>query len=106
MGMYTEFVIDCKLKKETPSEIISLIERMVKRDENLPFTRNPLDDYCGTADFTPSFDNLILKAHGCIKNYCSDIDCFVEIIEKWVESGYAKSLYEEDNEWNFLFLTL
>ena len=103
MGMYTEFVIDCKLKKETPSEIISLIERMVNFDENLPFTRNPIEYYCGTADYPPSFKDLHLKAHGSIKNYLSDIEGFVLIIEEFVESGFAKSIYEEDDEWNYLF---
>lgn len=111
MGMYTQFIIECKLKKETPCEIIKCLEDMVNDVESTLFTydRNPLNNYCSSNDYPKSFDDLTIKAHGDIKNYWSDIDRFVDFIKPHIEVGlleegaFAKSLYEECDEWTYYY---
>ncbi len=112
MGHYTEFVIECKLKEETCCEIIKCLEDMVNDVENALFTydRNPLDNYCGSNDYPKSFDNLILKAHGEIKNCWNDIGRFVEFIRPHVEIGFledgafSKSKAEECDDWSYYYV--
>ena len=111
MGNYTQFVIHCQLKNETPCEIVKCLQDMVDGNDNDLFTysRNPLVDYNQNEnlEFPKSFDGMILKAHGNIKNYWHDIDRFVEFIRPHIEIGFledgsfAKSLYEEYDEWDF-----
>lgn len=111
MGMYTQFIIKCKLKKETPCEIVKCLEDMVNDVENTLFTydRNPLDNYCQSNEYPKSFEDLVLKAHGDIKNYWSDINRFVDFIKPHIEIGFleegafAKSLYEEYDEWTYYY---
>lgn len=109
MAQYTQFIINCRLKDETPCEVIKCLEDMVNDIDNdlFTFTRNPLDNYCESNEYPKSFVNLILKAHGHIKNYWNDINAFVDFIKPHVEIGFledgafAKSLYEENDEWNY-----
>lgn len=109
MGMYTEFIIDVKLKENTPIEIIECIYDMVNDKENETFTyeRNPLLNYCGSETMRKSFEGLHLKAHGEIKNYWSDINRFIDFIKPHVEKGFledgsfSKSRYEEFEDWDF-----
>lgn len=111
MGMYTQFIIECKLKENTPTEVIECLSDMVDHVKNEVFTyeRNPLTNYCESNDYDPSFSNLILKAHGDIKNYWSDIERFVEFIKPYIEKGlledeaFAKSLYEDSEYWIYYF---
>lgn len=112
MGMYTQFIVDCKLKRETPCEIIKCLQDMINGVDNNLFTyfRNPLDNYCQTNNYPKSFDDLTLKAHGDIKNYYNDIGRFVEFIKPYVEIGllddsaFAKSLYETYDEWSYYYV--
>ncbi len=107
--MYTEFIIDAKFKDNTPKEILNCITDMVNDIENELFTyrRNPLDSNNGNEHPPKSFSNLHIKAHGEIKNYWSDITRFVDFIKPYIEEGFlenkafAKSLYQEYEEWTF-----
>lgn len=102
MGMYTRFIIECKLRDDTPCDIVKCLQDMVDDIENelFAYTRNPLNNYTGSNSYTKSFGNLILKAHGDIKNNWGDIGRFIEFIKPYVEIGFldndyfAKSLYE------------
>jgi len=109
MGMYTQFIIECKLKEETPYKIIECLEDMINDIDNDLFTynRNPLNNYCESNKYFKSFKDLVLKAHGDIKNYQTDIDRFTDFIKPYVEIGFlennsfAKSLYEGYDEWTY-----
>ena len=111
MGMYTEFIIDVKLKDSTPKEVIDCIDCMMGNIDNSLFTyrRNPLNNYCGSETFEKSFEDLQLRAHGDIKNYWSDIERFVDFLKPYIETGlidngvFAKSLYEEFDEWELYY---
>jgi len=112
MGMYTEFIIDAKLKENTPIEIIKCINNMVNDIEDKTFTyeRNPLYNYCKSDPKAKSFKKLHLKAHGKIKNYWNDIDKFVNFITPHIEKGFleggafSKSKYEVEDCWFFYYL--
>lgn len=107
--MYTEFIIDAKLKESTPNEVINCIEDMINNTDNDLFTyeRNPLNNYCGSETLDRSFNKLHLKAHGEIKNSWSDIERFVDFVKPYIETGFledgafSKSLYEEFEDWDF-----
>lgn len=111
MGMYTEFIIDVKLKDSTPKEIVDCVNCMMGDIDNNLFTyeRNPLINYCGSETFEKSFEDLHLKAHGEIKNYWGDIKRFVDFLKPYIEIGFieegafAKSLYEECEEWDLYY---
>ena len=109
MGMYTQFIIECKFKPETPCEIIECLQDMVNDvvNESFIYDRNPLNNYCQTNEYPKSFDDLILKAHGDIKNYWGDINRFADFVKPYVEVGFleggafAKSSYEGAGEWSY-----
>jgi len=114
MGMYTEFIINAKLKENTPIEIIECIDNMVNFKKNKTFTyeSNPIKNYCKNEMIDRSFKDLHLKAHGSIKNYHNDIERFVDFIKPHIEKGFlkngafSKSRYEEFEykNWDFYFV--
>jgi hypothetical protein len=105
--MYTQFIIDVKLRGDTPGEVIECLYDMTSNRNNPLFTfqRNPLDNYCNSNDYPKSFNGSILKAHGEIKNHWNDIQKFIDFITPYVAEGFleggafGKSLYEEFDEW-------
>jgi len=113
--MYTELILGCDLKKDTPSEVIDtillLIGEAVKTKPLIEFKRNPLNGssyYFGVSESLTFFkrDELtkrwILSVRANIKNYDSDIEKFLAWIKPYVYSGsggldtYALVMYEED----------
>lgn len=117
MGTYVQFIIECKLKDETPLEVINCIKDMIDGIKNPLFVycRNPLWNYRQSNDYPASFNNLVLKAHGDIKLFLGtdDIGSFIYFIKPYIEIGFlenrafAKTLYddcrEEYNDWEYYF---
>ncbi len=115
MGSYTQFKIHAELKEETPKSIIECVKKMISDDSTkeeeknfiFRFKRNPFINYGMSGLNKRSFKNLILIAHGDIKNYWSDIERFVEFIKPWIKRGFlkngsfAKDLYIESEHWNY-----
>lgn len=123
MGMYTELILGCKLKSETPNEIIDVLTYMTVKDQDgfelpeaWPF---PADSrhkwmfwggsyYFGVTHGTEpyfQYDAIskawILSTRSNIKNYNSEIETFLAWLKPWIEQGsgarefYAIVTYEE-----------
>lgn len=119
MGMYTELIFGCKLKKETPSEVINDLKYycdLSDMDESeLIFKtksgRNPLDNggsYCfGVTNSQPQMwlDDITKSYHIStrtnLKNYEDEIEDFLNWIRPWIDQGsgeremYAIVTYEQ-----------
>ena len=129
MGMYTELVFACELKKEVPGEVIELLEFMVGKTNIEPMTPNhPLfgntrwrmmlksDSYYfdGDTHSTIRFDKIsqshYLTIRCNLKNYDSEIELFLDWIKQYVDliedypefKGYY--LYEEAEKPTLIYL--
>jgi hypothetical protein len=130
MGMYTELVFACELKKCTPKKIISVLEYMTgkNKEEPLILPEHDLfgetrwrfmlqsDSYYfdGDTHSTIRFDKIsksyYLTIRCNVKNYNDEIELFlkwikpyVEVIEDYPEfKGYY--MYEEEEKPNLIYI--
>jgi len=122
MWMYTELILGCSFKKDTPDSVIETLRYLVWDIEIKPDSEILRDDDYMSRLFLSSsyyfwvnnsvqkmwFDNirneLVISIRSNLKNYHSEIERFIEWIKPYVSSGswkndmYAISIYEEDKE--------
>ena len=121
MGMYTELILGCELKEETPKEIIEAIKDLLGNDQGkvekaknqIGLTRNPIvgaSYYFGVSSsqsyfkVEPYANAYVLSTRSNIKNYSGDIETFLEWLEPHIESGsgfreiYAIVICEKSSE--------
>lgn len=115
MGMYTELVLNVELKKDTPPEVISILEFLANRETAIPVT-TPKHEFfecdrwlmvasCSSYHFTPfslaNFQDNYLSTRFDLKNYDSEIEKFVDWLTPYLDAfdgdflGYKR--YEEDD---------
>lgn len=118
MGMYTKLNLGLALEKDTPLNVIQILRYMV-RDADMPddIPDHPLFEtdrwdvmlVCGSGYFDDNthtsmecdcMGRWILTARSDFKNYCGEIDKFLNFIQPYLNTdgfiGY--SLYEEDDD--------
>src|SRR5215475_970425 len=127
MGMYTELVLACKLKRDVPQEVLNLLRFLcggVERpprpaDEDLPehplFQSERWEGVLNAGSFyfpgepysnlrVPS-DSAYLTVRSNLKNYGSEIEYFVQWVASYTESegfvGYYR--YEESPRPTLIF---
>lgn len=126
MGMYTELIIGCLLRKDTPKEVISTLEWMFRDNENEPEPDNLpgkgtrvrwMFRSAGSYFGSPSGERKLIYDEICeayrlsgrfnIKNYEHEIETFLDWLEPFVDQGsgakeiWAMHIYEEDDEYSF-----
>jgi len=133
MGMYTEFVFGCELKKDTPIDVINILKYIFngegnKDKLNLPnhpfFTsfRWRIIAHCSSYYFgySKSLSNLYyddisnrwkFAIRSSIKNYECEIENFIDWIRPYIEEGsgwprefLGYSIYEEDEHPKLYYL--
>jgi len=125
MGMYTELILGCSLKRDTPAEVIQTIRNLVNgtpqsADSFKTTGRNPLRGgsyYFGVISTEPEFwfDDIrqawILSSRGNIKNYEREIESFLTWLQPYIDRGsgsnemYAIVMYEEATEPTIYYLS-
>ncbi|MGL5151574.1 MAG: hypothetical protein ACRC7N_13505 [Clostridium sp.] len=127
MGMYTELVLSCELKKDVPNEVIKVLEFLTRENElevELPnhkffecdrwkwlFT---MDSYyfSGVTHCIFRFDDIsktyFLTTRSNLKNYGSEIQKFLNWIYPYIDEcedflGYYR--YEESREPELIYLS-
>ncbi len=134
MGMYTELIFGAELKKDTPKEVIDIIQYMVGGDfEEDKELKIPEHNFFKTSRwrmlFTCSsyyfgvneslkkmwYDEISntwrISTRSNIKNYDSEIEEFLEWIKPYIEDGsgdrgfYAIVCYEEQEEPRIYYLS-
>ncbi len=122
MGMYTELILGCELKKETPQYVIDslmfIIGESEEKPKEFPFEEGSRECwllrggsyYFAVRDQKPLFfkDSIskqwVLSTRSNIKNYCNEIENFLEWLKPYIDSGsggrdmYAIVTYEEQDE--------
>jgi hypothetical protein len=125
MGMYTELILSCRLKKQIPRDLIYTIATLVNQTNvidalpndckmlyNIDDLHNPLVGDCYY--FVPGsyakfwYDTIThsycLMSRSAIKNHNNEIEKFLELIKPYIDQGsgalntYAYVHYEEDDE--------
>lgn len=131
MGMYTELIISCRLKQNTPIEVIETLQWMclpLPRPEPKPASypfgsgednRISIMFRCSSAYFPftmepkftkDAFDQYTLITRSNIKNYSNEIERFLDWLKPYIESGsgirnfYAIVCYEEQAEPTIYYL--
>lgn len=132
MGMYTELVLGCKLREETPQEVIDAIAFMVRpksmfevapanlpggEDTRIVWMFNSGGSYyfgAHSGEVKFSFDEIAnswrLTARFNIKNYSNEIELFLNWLHPYVEQGsgnrdwYAAVTYEEAEQPTIYYL--
>lgn len=132
--MYTELIFGASLKKETPKEIIDILDWMINSEDLIKskYPETPEHEffkcerwkylfkmssyYFGVSDSHSSMwrDSLdtewIISTRSNIKNYDSEIEKFIDWIKPWISGGsgyrdmYAISIYEESDEPTIYYL--
>lgn len=117
MGMYTELILGCSLKKDTPKDVIDKIKSMI--DGSYNEGRNvflPHSCYFAVSESKPFFkkceytNEWILSTRGNIKNYLSEIEDFLTWIKPYISCGsgsrdmYAIVIYEESDSPDIYYL--
>ncbi len=129
MGMYTELVFACELKKDTPKEVIDILEYMVgnpRKDPIIPahelfstsrwewmFKSNSYY-FDGDTHSTLRFDDMskayVLTVRCNLKNYDNEIEKFIDWIKPYVDKiddylefkGYYR--YEENDKPTLIYI--
>lgn len=120
MGMYTELNIGVAFRKDTPTDIISILKHMLNEDEPLLYElpNHPLfstprwtfmlvcDSYYfdGQTDSSIHYDDIsnqyYLNVRCNLKNYDGEIKKFMDFIQPYLDTrgflGYTR--YEEDGD--------
>ena len=127
MGMYTELILGCSLKKKTPKKVIDRLNRMV--DIDCTNTANAVMDAdedvwllqstsyyfgvnrcCNKLWFNPIWETWHISARCNLKNYRHEIENFLEWLRPYIEYGsgirdfYAIVTYEEALEPTIYYL--
>jgi hypothetical protein len=134
MGMYTECILGCSLKENTPTDIIDALQFMVLPMDECPGRNIPegiklppgeridwlfrsggsfcFGGHSGVIDFT--FDKYSkeyrLTARFNIKNYDNEIEHLLEWLHPWIRQGsgirdfYAAVTYEEADKPTIYYL--
>ena len=121
MGMYTELILGCSLKENTPNEVIEVLKFMCGQTEekplNFPFKDGSRIEWmlrggsayfpCNHCEFSLGefYKNTwTLNTRSNIKNYSLEIQEFLEWLKPYVYGGsginnmYAIVMYEEDEK--------
>lgn len=120
MGMYTELILGCSLKEDTPKEAINHLKYMLSEEYDYKrYGRNPLKG--GSCYFAVNqnvsilwydsiSNNYRLSARANIKNYDNEIEKFLHWLEPYIDQGsgsrdfYAIVCYEEQSEPTIYYL--
>lgn len=131
MGMYTELIFGAELKRETPTEVITILKSMVKGNKtyrklpNHPFFESARwkwlfrmgSYYFGIHDGNAElkFDDICkawhLNTRSNLKNYDDEIEKFLDWIKPYISQGsgyrdfYAIVIYEESDEPTIYYLS-
>lgn len=111
MGMYTEFVCAIELKKDTPQDVINILDNMTEGEDNYDFKPNhpffecdrwrwlfTMDSYYFSGRTNTKFEyDDISKTHyltirSNLKNYDDEINKFLNWIKPYIE------MHGEDDE--------
>lgn len=122
--MYTEIQFKAELLKDTPDEVISVLQHMIEREFAQAY-EEPLPDHplfscsrwdllarCCSAYFSDHAESFIRKdeynskwhvfMNADLKNYSSEIEKFFDWIDPYVSGHHGQflgySLYEEDDD--------
>lgn len=124
--MYTEIIFGASLKSDTPKQVIDALKYMIGETKEIPedfpfeegrhyYLFNSASYYFGICEpvckmwFDEIGKNWILSARSNIKNYCNEIETFIEWIKPFIESGsgkrnmFAVVTYEEQEEPTFYY---
>jgi len=134
MGMYTELIFGCGLKKETPKDVIDILKYMCdenndKSTEGLVIPNHPLfgdtrwrimfqcsSYYFGANEglsklwYDDISKNWRISTRSNLKNYNDEIELFLDWIKPWISQGsgsrdlYAIVMYEESSEPTLYYL--
>jgi hypothetical protein len=121
MGMYTEIIFGAALRKDTPKNIIEIIQKMINKEDTSklvldhPFFRSErpwllisAGSYYFPGIVEPQFrfddiaEQWYLHFRTNIKNYDDEIEKFLDWIKPYIYQGsgsknfYAIVIYEED----------
>lgn len=116
MGMYTELIIKCEIKKNLPSEVLEILNYLFGNTEDLPMhlpdheffacSRWSCIGRCYSYYHHPrvvnSFVEGYLFSRSDLKNYEDEIEKFIDWIKPYVDEFKGKcigwSWYEEADE--------
>ena len=112
MGMYTEIYVNVDLKKETPKEVLDVLQAIVDKNGQAECLKDKPDRWsllfnsgsyytpnteCGALTFDETSGIWSLIGKGDIKNYEGEIEAFFDYIMPWIDDegfiGYSR--YEE-----------
>jgi len=110
MGTYTELILGCRLKKETPDNVIETLKWMARLSKKEPARlafktksgRNPLTGYIchyfGIIEpqapifkFNKIAESWFLGSRAALKNYENEIEDFLEWIKPFIEQGSGEN---------------
>lgn len=122
--MYTALVLDARLKRDTPDEVIRALRAMVAgTGDNVPIVERPEHPLFGTSRwswmltgssayfplerapqlFKPvsgggeTTEPLMLSVGMSIKNYDNEIELFLDWLTPYIEEGIGYRMYEQDD---------
>lgn len=124
MGMYTELIFGCLLKKDTPEEIVTTLQELADCKDSFIAEKNGFDCrvfvgssyYFGVHHgnarvvFDKKTSQWFVSSRANLKNYGSEIQSFLDWIKPYIEQGtgekdfYAIVTYEEDSEPTIYYL--
>lgn len=119
MGMYTQLLLDVRLKKDTPKEVIKILTEMVSKDDVCEFWEGRLNWCFNSSSYyfnnynhsEIGFDEIMsaykLFVYCDFKNYGEEIEKFLAWLKPYIEYtedmlGYVR--YEEDEIPTILFV--
>jgi hypothetical protein len=130
MGMYTELIFGCALRKDTPKVAINALRWMcgdIEKPDALPVHEFFEEESCSDLfkfsshsfavsepHFRMWYDNISgdwrvsVRANG--KNYCNEIELFLDWVKKYISSGsgtrefFAIVCFEEQEEPTIYYL--
>ena len=125
--MYTELIFGADLKKDTPENVIEVLKYMVGDTEEKPKDFPLPEGRCEWLFRGSSYyfgvnapvsklwkddigENWVLSTRSNIKNYCGEIEAFLEWIKPYIDGGsgyrdmYAIVIYEEAKTPNIYYL--
>ena len=134
MGMYTELIFGCSLKKDTPREIIQVLQYMVDKSEFKDTSQIKVPDheffktsrwqwlfhgssyYFGVNEphseiwYDDISKDYRISTRSNIKNYDDEIELFLDWIKPYISGGsgqndfYAIVIYEESEKPTIYYL--
>lgn len=119
MGMYTELVLNCKIKKDTPQNVIDILLGMFEDGHDEPDILPEHEFFsckrwasvgsCSGFYFVPFklssmqklIDNYYISTRSDLKNYDGEIEKFIDWLMPYIDGYEGKFLgyirYEEDD---------